>query len=407
MTTKKGSGDWNETKGCTVLANATKGSSGTGRCRVLAYQPLSVNMASQVLDGLSIQKTPCSISIRSVHESESTKLLSGGSLLGIEFEAGTDEDLLVMARRGLSLLEDFLSAISLVSGSPFQASEPLQVAQLGKQEADECEFLMFMRLPLKHWQPAITNQTVAQAKHLLAHWDGLESGHRLRRAALQYREAIGNLDDTAAFQEAYIGLESMEPPLAKAAALTPGTEEVRGKCESCGHEFTRKRSALVGLRAFVLADLDPGNAEKERKADWKLIHDLRNDLMHGLVDLDKLGSRSHRALLAAMHHLQSAIFYMSHATELVTAQYKLARGGPMYLAAGAYRVDSWPSLDEWGEILESTEFSWVPHETYGFVPQIAFRNAGLKDLEVGFAVLGEPFSFATMNSITSTRYERN
>lgn len=364
-------------------------------------------MASQMLDDLSIQKTTCSISIRSVQESESTKLLSGGSLLAIEFEAGTDGDLLAMARRGLSLLEDFLSAISLVSGSPFQASEPLQVAQLGRHEADECEFLMFMRLPLKHWQPAITIQTVAQARHLLAHWDGLESGHRLHRAALQYREAIGNLDDTAAFQEAYIGLESMEPPLAKAVGLTPGTEEVKGKCESCGHEFTRKRGSLVGLRAFVLADLDPSNAEKERKTDWKLIHDLRNDLMHGLIDLDKLGSRSHRALLAAMHYLQSAIFCMSHAPELVTAQYKLARGGPMCLAAGAYRVGSWPSLDTWGPILESTEFSWVPHETYGFVPQIAFRNAGLKELEMGLAVLGEPFSFATMNSIKNTRYEHD
>lgn len=79
----------------------------------------------------------------------------------------------------------------------------------------------------------------------------------------------------------------------------------------------------------------------------------------------------------------------------------------MYLAAGAYRVDSWPSLDAWGAILESTEFSWVPHETYGFVPQIAFRNAGLKELEMGLAVLGEPFSFATMDSIKNTRYERD
>ena len=381
---------------------------GTMSCyRVLANQPLSVDMAPQILKGLSIQETACSISIRSAQEEKSLQLQTGGSLLAIEFEADANGDLVKMARRGLSLLEDFLSAISLVSGSPFQASEPLQVARLGAGNAGECEFLMFKRLPVKHWAPPITEQMVAQAKHLLAHWDGLESGHRLRRAALQYREAIGNLDDTAAFQEAYIGLESTEPPLAKAAGLTPGTEEVKGRCESCGHEFIRKKTTLVGLRAFVLNGLDPDAAEKERKADWKLIHGLRNDLLHGLVDLDQLDDRPHRALLAAMHHLQSAICWMSHAPELITERYRLARGGTMYVIAGDYKATSWPSLDEWGTILDSTEFSWVPHEQYGFVPQIAFRNNCLKDLRVGLAVLGDPFSFASMNSVRSTRSERD
>ena len=79
----------------------------------------------------------------------------------------------------------------------------------------------------------------------------------------------------------------------------------------------------------------------------------------------------------------------------------------MYVIAGDYKATSWPSLDEWGTILDSTEFSWVPHEQYGFVPQIAFRNNCLKDLRVGLAVLGDPFSFASMNSVRSTRSERD
>jgi hypothetical protein len=53
----------------------------------------------------------------------------------------------------------------------------------------------------------------------------------LRRAARLYRDAIGNFDDTSAFQEAYIGLEAMEPPLAKMVGLNPGTEEIQGECE--------------------------------------------------------------------------------------------------------------------------------------------------------------------------------
>ncbi|GEM_PF-4479964 len=383
--------------------------SSTSTClyRVLGYQPLSVDMVAQTLKGLSIQKTPCNISIRSAQSETAVQLQTGGSILAIEFEAEPNFDLVAAARRGLSLLEDFLSAIALVHGSTFQTTEPLQVARLGAEKVDECEFLMFKRLPLKHWSKPITQQTVAKAKHLLAHWDGLESGHRLRRAALQYREAIGNLDDTTAFQEAYIGLESMEPPLAKAAGLPPGTEEVKGSCESCGHQFTRKRTSLVGVRAFVLDSIDPESAEAGRKADWKLINSLRNDLMHGLADPEKLADRPHKALLAAMHYLHASICVASHAADLSTGRYQLARGGPVYLVGGNYKTTSWPALHEWGTAIEITDVTWVPHKQYGFVPEMNFKNEGLKDLEIGIAVLGEPFSFATMHSIQATRFERD
>lgn len=383
--------------------------SSTSRClyRVLGYQPLSVEMVAQTLKGMSIQKTPCNISIRSTQPETAAQLQAGGSILAIEFEAEANYDLVAAARRGLSLLEDFLSAIALVNGSTFQTTEPLQVARLGAEKVDECEFLMFKRLPLKHWSKPITQQTVATAKHLLAHWDGLESGHRLRRAALQYREAIGNLDDTAAFQEAYIGLESMEPPLAKAAGLQPGVEEVKGSCESCGYQFIRKRTSLVGVRAFVLDSVDSESAEEGRKANWKLINSLRNDLMHGLVDPEKLADRPHRALLAAMHYLHASICVASHAANLATERYLLARGGPVYLVVGNYKTTSWPALHEWGTTIEITDLAWVPHKQYGFVPQMNFKNEGLKDLHIGIAVMGEPFSFATMHSIQTTRFERD
>jgi hypothetical protein len=374
--------------------------------RVLGYQPLSVEMVAQTLRKMSIQKTPCSISIRSAQTETSVQLQAGGSILAIEFEAEKTYDLVVAARRGLSLLEDFLSAIALVNGSTFQATEPLQVARLGAKK-NTCEFLMFKRLPLKHWSKQITQQTVATARHLLAHWDGLESGHRLRRGALQYREAIGNLDDTAAFQEAYIGLESMEPPLAKAAGLQPGTEEVKGSCESCGHQFIRKRTSLVGVRAFILDSVDPESAEEGRKADWKLINSLRNDLMHGLADPEKLADRPHKALLAAMHHLHASICVASHAPDLTAERYLLARGGPVYLIAGDYKTQTWPALHQWGPAIEVTEFAWVLHKQYGFVPQINVRNKELTDLQIGIAMLGEPFSFATMHSIKPTRTERD
>jgi hypothetical protein len=388
-------------------SNKKASSQPTCTYRVLGYQPLSVDIDPQTFDGLSIQKTPCRISIRSAQLNTALQLQAGGSILAIEFESAATGDLIATARRGLSLLEDFLSALALVAGSTFQTTEPIQVARLSADNGGECEFIIFKRLPMKHWAKPITQETVASAKHLLAHWDGLDMGHRLRRAALQYREAIGNLDDTSAFQEAYIGLESMEPPLAKAAGLQPGTEGVRGSCQSCGHEFTRKKTSLVGLRAFVLDDLDPDSADEDRKADWKLINTLRNDLMHGLIDPEKLADRPHRALLAAMHYLHASICVLSHASDLTGERYLLARGGSFYLFWGTYKALSWPALHEWGPVIEVADFAWVPHKQYGFVPQVDFKNDGLQDLQMGFATLGEPLSFASMNSIRAVRSERD
>lgn len=379
------------------------------RClyRVQGYQPLSVEIVAQTLDEVSIQKTLCKISIRSAQAESALQLQSGGSILAIEFEAESKLDLIEATRLGLSLLEDLLSAIALVNGSTFQTTEPLQVARLGAGKVDECEFLIFKRLSLRHWTEPITQQTVFKAMHLLAHWDGLESGHRLRRAALQYREAIGNLDDTAAFQRAYIGLESMEPLLAKAVDLTPGTEEINGYCKACGHQFTRKRTSLVGVRVFVMNSLNPDSAEENRKADWKMINKLRNDLMHGLSDPEELSDRPHKALIAAMHHLHAAICLASHAEDLVKDTYQLARGSSVYLLHGHYKTTSWPMLNEWEPAIEVTDFTWVPHEQHGFVPQVSLKCERQQDLEIRVAELGEPFSYATMDSIKSTRFEQD
>lgn len=373
--------------------------------RVLAQQSLSVKLAPQKLSEMKIQGVSCQISIRSAHEEKDLQLKSGGTLLAIEFDDDFSADLIVTARKGLALLEDFLSALAVVAGSTFQASELLQIVRLAKTEPNE--FIIFQRLPIKHWAKEISIEDVRKAQHLIAHWDGLESGNRLRRAALQYRGAIGTIDDAMAFQEAYIGLECMEPPLAKLIGLTPGTEEVKGQCSSCGFEFIRKKTALVGVRSFVLDDLDPNNAEEGRKLDWKLINKLRNDLMHGLVDAEKLADRPNKGLTTCMHHLHSAICHASHSDDLVEENYRLARGGPTYILCGSYKERNLPKLDEWGYVIELEEFTWVPHAEYGFVPQLRFRNSELLDFSMGVGVLAEPLSFATISSISKVRYEHD
>jgi hypothetical protein len=354
---------------------------------------------------MKIQKTDCSISIRSASDDPAVQRLTGGSMLAIEFSS-TEEDLLVAARQGMSRLEDFLSALALVTGSTFRSTEPLQVARI-TEAGDECDFYIFKRLPVSHWGVPITEEKIRSVEHILAHWDGLEDGHRLRRAALQYREAIGNLDDTAAFQEAYIGLETMEPPLAKAQGLNPGTEEVSGKCESCGTTFIRKKTSLVGVRAFVLGTLDPKTADMGRAADWKLMNNLRNDLMHGLVAPEVLGDRPHKAMLAAMAHLHNSLCLHSHTPSLVTNPYRLARGGETYLLCGTYKKPTWPALHEWGELFDFEQFTWVAHKQYGWVPELKFRNNDLQLTDGMIAKLTTPFSTATTESLDFPRFEQD
>lgn len=374
--------------------------------RILARQPLSIEIGpSSRVEDLSIQGVECRIAIWPAHSEPARQRELGGSFLAIEFEGDEDTDLVVAARDGFELIEDFLSAITLVSGSTFSPSVLVQVARLSSANDENCEFLQFLELPANHWHEAISEQMIRSARGLLAHWDGLESGKRLRRAARRYRYAAGTLDDVSAFQEAYIGLEAMEKPLAKMAGLTPGTEEVQGKCGHCGNSFTRKKTSLVGVRAFVLGDVDGAQADEQRKGDWKLINSLRNELMHGLVDHAALKRRPHEALTASMHYLYDAISICSHAAQQYSEKYRLARGPTQYVLHGLYTVSTWPKMTEWAEIIETSSFRWIPHATHGLVPEMTIVNRGIKDLRLRAGRLVEPISVATISDIHTANAE--
>lgn len=367
--------------------------------RVLVKQALSLTVASDAaVNELSIQGVACRIAIRPAHNNSAKQREIGGSILAIEFEDEHDADLLIAARRGFELVEDFLSATAVVMGSTFRPSVLVQVARLGNKKVRNCEFIQFIELPANHWLEPLTRDTISTVKYLLAHWDGLENGKRLRRAARQYRDALGNFDDIAAFQEAYIGLEAMEPPLARMAGLLPGTEEVKGNCGNCGVEFTRKKTSLVGVRALILGDGGAAHVDEQRKADWKLIKTLRTDLMHSLVDGVAIGRRACDSLVASMHYLHSSICVCSHASKLANTKYSLARGG-FYIVVGVYTAASWPELAQWSLPLDTSSWRWVQHATNGLVPKVKIRNPGLNDLEFNVCRLSEPIAFATMQSL--------
>lgn len=374
--------------------------------RVLARQPLSLDVGSSGVQELDIQSVSCRIAVKPAYSDLAKRKELGGTTLAIEFLSNPDLDLFEAASAGFELIEDFLSAITVVSGTTFGPSELLQVARLDDADGQNCEFMIFLPLPLKHWHEEISEEKLRSVRGLLAHWDGLESGHRLRRAARLYRSAAGNADDIAAFQEAYIGLEALEKPLASTVGIEKhGTEQIKGSCEKCGHEYVRNRTTLVGVRAFVHGTVDTEKADPDRKADWKLLNRLRNDLLHGLVDENDLGEKPHRGLTAAMHYLHDGICVLSHAPELTSSRYQLARGGGEYVLMGRYHAPEWPLLSDWGQVVDTSQFSWVQHAKHDWVPQMTFNVRSVKDLEVCVGKLMKPRSIASMDDLRPTPIE--
>jgi len=133
------------------------------------------------------------------------------------------------------------------------------------------------------------------------------------------------------------------------------------------------------------------------------MHKLRNDLAHGLEDLNDLGDRPHKALLASMHYLHDAICHLSHAQHLNTQNFLLARAGTTFVIHGQYTAPEWPALNKWNECLGSSSFTWVNHECHGLVPQMIVNNSGLDDLEFDFGRITKPLAFADEGDIQSVK----
>jgi hypothetical protein len=182
---------------------------------------------------------------------------------------------------------------------------------------------------------------------------------------------------------------------------------VQGSCEECGATFVRKKSTLVGVRAFINGSADQTAIELRQKEDWKLINKLRHDVIHSLVDDASASSRAHEALVGSMHYLHDAICVCSHASDLASPKFRLVHGPARYVIVGSFSVSSWGSLSEWSEALPTSQVTWVPHKQYNLVPQTNFHNPGLADLSVGIARIQPPFESATMQSLLQSTYERD
>ncbi len=373
--------------------------------RLLAFQPLSLTLEDLRPFELSIRKIPCRIALWSVHKGAAAQRSRGGTMIAVDFSLPNETDLLLATKKGLELVEDFLSGVSLVEGTTFRDVEPIQIVRNDRASARKYALVYFLGLSMHHWDSPISRATIETVRGLLAHWDALDSGDRLRRAARQFNKAIGAGGSLAAFQQAYMGLEALEKPLADAVKIPPGVEIIQGKCEKCGAEYTRRRTVLAGVRAYVCGTLHPGTASPERKSEWKKINGLRQDLFHSLADDVKLEAEVRRALPATMHYLHDAVCCLSHAHSLEKPTFKLIRGTRQIVLLGRFSAATLDPLEQWEPLLDVKDGHWVRHPQHGFIPEFRINNPGIKNLKATFFWLDAPLGSASERKLVPANWE--
>ncbi len=337
---------------------------GHKRLRFLAWQPVAITFSDPAPVRLIIRQSGCLVAVRQVIEDDTVFGRIGGSFIALEFHLEASADLLQAAHHGLELVDDFLSAISLIEGATLRPAEPVLVARL-EDDGGRWLFVQFLRLQTNHWDTPIPLAAMKHARNLLAHWDGLDSGARLRRAARSYRSALGTGDEIAAFQHAYMALEALEKPLAEAAGIPPGVEEVTGSCANCGATYTRNRTTLAGVRAYVHGALHGVTDSAERQKEWKDMNKLRQELFHSLADVNAVRRRAEEILPATLHYVHDAVCCLT-------------------------------PLDESRAPLEVTKETWVSDERFRMrVPDVKFRNPGVPNLRFNFFWVSGPLSSAT------------
>jgi hypothetical protein len=196
-----------------------------------------------------------------------------------------------------------------------------------------------------------------------------------------------------------MGLESLEPLLAELLGVRAGAEEVKGKCEECGFEYTRMRTMLNGVRSYIRGDYHPDVRSPEREAEWKRMNRLRQDLFHSLADSDKAVGDLKALLPAAMHYLHDAICCLSHAHELESAEFRLARPAPQMVFGGSFRADEIPSLDDWGFVVKAEIEDWHEHPPFGFVPRCRISVERCKVIEAKPFWLPNPVAIASEDDL--------
>jgi hypothetical protein len=361
------------------------------RYRLHARQPIAVNIIATQPFALSQSDFP-KVLIRAVHEEPTEQMRLGGTDILIEFET-KELDLLKVVKLGLELADSVLAALSLYATIPFGASTPIQLLETTPDLLTR-RFMIPLHIATSRWDRPIDANAITFVQGAIAHWDNLDTGHRLRRAAKKYAQGLAEHDPTDAFQMAYVGLEVLEKPLAIEFGIAPGAEEMTGTCANCGTTFKYNRSTLAAVKRYVTDAAHDGHASEQRKKDWKNCSAIRNDLAHGLKDISEIEGRAHRFLPAIFHYLHDASVHLAHAHEQESNEFILALP-KQFLLLGIVKEYVPPPLEELDILIEARPLRWVEDKTYGMLPEFEMKKT--KSLDIGIAVcsLPKPMSDAT------------
>jgi len=385
-------------------AMSKKKTEGPRRYRVLTRHMHSVALQDPVSFAIKVGEYPCRVFFRPSQTDPSLQRALGGTLFQLEFEAA-ESDLLRAASLGSRLTEDILAGLALVTGAPFGGVAFVHLVDITLNTTTP--FVFLLAPSYLHTDRSINESDIAHLQAMLAHWDHLPKGARLRRAAGLYRRAIQDDDDVSSFQEAYMGLEALEPALAEQIGVTSGCEETTGNCEKCGAEFVRRRTVLNGVRAYIRGDKHPNTAlTAQREKEWKQINDLRHNLFHSLVDFEKLRSQSRTMVAAAAHYLHDAVCCLSHAHNLESPTYRLPKGAKQLVLRGAVEPGIQDTLEECRPILTLKELGWDPHPKHGFVPRANIvHDRGNADIGGNFFWVTAPLDVATESDLRPAEFE--
>ena len=375
----------------------------TRRYRVLAEQAYSVSMERSTTFQVTIAGYPCTAFLRPTHSDPSDQRTRGGGLVHLEFTCD-EKDLLRAASLGMHLIENVLAGLGVVGGVPFGIAKFIQVLDLTNKNTTR--FLFAVIPEYRHWDQPVTEDQLLSLQGMLAHWDSLKRGDRIRRAATLYGRVLQELeDDLAAFQYGYMGLEALEPALAERQAVEPGAETSTGRCKQCGSEYEKRRTALNGVRAYITGP-DHSEWKEAREHEWKTVNDLRHKLFHSLQDLHVLSSKARDALPAVAHFLHDAICCLSHAHVLETPTFKLRRGGGRAVFVGSSKPGIDDSIEECRLLVDSPEVLWRCHAEHQWVPEVSFVNSrSALDIRGSVSWLPVPLSSGSETDLEALRIE--
>jgi hypothetical protein len=319
----------------------------------------------------------------------------GGTSIAIEYEI-TEGDLLRAMHAGLELIEDVLAALSLHSAIRFGRSAPLQLLETTPNLAER-RLLIPLQIAMDAADSKIDATAIDFVRKAVLHWDNLDTGHRLRRAAWKYAQGLAEPEATDAFQSAYVGLEVLEKPLAKEYGILPGVEVMTGTCKNCNATYTYNKTTLAAVKKYVTG-AHGAAPTPERVKDWKECSAVRNELAHGLKDLSEVEGRAHAALPAVFHYLHDACTHLAHAHELESEEYRFAWRQQFFLL-GLLKNYAPEPLEQFDLLLKIQMKGWADDEEHGLVPELALNNFSGLDIGLIIRSLHKPLSNATEDDL--------